>query len=232
VREIAITRLKHKNVVKLHAAFQENNTFYLVMDYLAGGSLRLVLGRNPNGVSTSLVRQWCRSMLEATAYIHHQRVCHRDIKAENFMLASKSSDDTMKLIDFGLSTHFKKGEKMTRCVGTPYSMAPEMLMREPYSERIDVWSVGCVAFELCTGHAPYLGSTRAQIIFSVLNSVWIFHQSEWSRHGKSAERLVEILLNRNHEERTSAEEIVMRDPFLRGTDISNSSFGSRCCLVS
>lgn len=171
-------------------------------------------------------------MLEAIAYIHHHRLCHRDIKAENFMLASKSSDRTMKLIDFGLSKRFKRGQKMTGCVGTPYSMAPEMLKHEPYSERVDVWSAGCVVFELCTGHAPYLGSNGAQIMFSILNSQLSFDQHEWSRHGKSVEDFVETLLNRNHEERPSAKEVIMRDPFLCGTDISNSSNGSRCCIVS
>ncbi|CAJ1416338.1 unnamed protein product [Effrenium voratum] len=93
-------------------------------------------------------------MLSAIAYLHHHRIIHRDIKPENYLVQKQRGVMFLKLADFGLACHFKKGRPMKEILGTPCYVAPEVLLGR-YDERCDVWSVGVVSFVLCTGHHPF-----------------------------------------------------------------------------
>lgn len=215
LKELAVARrLKHENIVRLYAAFRDQNVFYFVMENLSGGSLHLLLKRNPLGVKSQLVCEWSFSLLNAVAYLHHHRLCHRDIKAENVLLESKGEDHPIKLIDFGLAVRFKRGETFKEAVGTTYSMAPEVLKRIPYTETVDVWSAGCVVFELCTGHAPYFAKDRHNLILKIRTRDVEYDQDDWRRHPKKLKSVVNAMLNRNHEERKHADEILQSFPFL------------------
>jgi calcium-dependent protein kinase len=83
-------------------------------------------------------------MLSAVAILHSLHICHRDLKIENWVL--KSGNDLwspLKLIDFGLSTHFTPGHKLSRVVGSSYYIAPEVL-KKSYTEACDLWSLGVI----------------------------------------------------------------------------------------
>ena len=69
------------------------------------------------------------------------RIIHRDLKLENFLFSDTSPDSELKMIDFGLSKHFKFGEVQHEAVGTPYTVAPEVILGS-YDERCDVWAIG------------------------------------------------------------------------------------------
>eukprot|EP00811_Abedinium_folium_P033407 NODE_6372_length_1677_cov_6.894194.p1 GENE.NODE_6372_length_1677_cov_6.894194~~NODE_6372_length_1677_cov_6.894194.p1 ORF type:complete len:423 (-),score=36.83 NODE_6372_length_1677_cov_6.894194:407-1501(-) len=215
MKELAIARrLNHDNIVRLHAAFKAEQMFYLVMEHLAGGDLTMVLRKNRCGVSSERVTIWASHMLEAIAYLHHHYLCHRDIKAENFMLKRAGVEYPLKLIDFGLSCHFQKHQCLTDRVGSPYSMAPEVMRREPYTENCDVWSVGCVISELCVGHPPYVAPTRAELVEMISEQEITFDEKEWRRHPPELQRLVESMCNRSRFERLSASETIADNPFL------------------
>lgn len=224
VKELAITRrLKHENIIRLHEAFCDGHLFYLVMEHLAGGDLMLVLRRHPHGVSTTQVKEWSVMMLKAVAYLHHHRLCHRDIKLENFMLKCKGSN-CLKLIDFGLSLRFKKGEGMTGMAGTLYSMAPEVLCGTSYHQNVDIWSTGCVIFELSTGHMPHVAPTRQQLSRKILTSNVTYEKSEWARHPHVLLLLVQKMLDRNPKTRRQADSLLLSDRFLTG---AGDAYGNR-----
>lgn len=191
------------------------------MEHLASGDLMLVLCRHPQGFSTMQVKEWAVMMLKAVSYLHHHRLCHRDIKLENFMLKYKASS-CLKLIDFGLSLRFKIGEEMTGTAGTLYSMAPEILCGKCYLQNVDIWSTGCVIFELSTGHMPHLGATRQELTKNILSSNVVFLKSEWARHPHGLLLLVQKMLDRNPKTRPQANHLLFRDRFLTGS--GNSSF--------
>merc|ERR1711939_517064 len=94
-------------------------------------------------------------MFSAVAYLHYYYICHRDLKTDNMMFATDDPYSSLKIIDFGLSTIFNYDEPMTEIVGTLCSMAPELVRREPYNEKIDVWALGAACHECCSGVTPY-----------------------------------------------------------------------------
>ena len=76
---------------------------------------------------------------------------HRDLKPENILFDSKSANSNLKVIDFGASTKFDHNEKMTKRIGTPFYVAPEILLKKPYDEKCDVWSLGVIMYILLCG---------------------------------------------------------------------------------
>ena len=81
-----------------------------------------------------------------------------------------TNNNTVRLIDFGLSKASKSNKNLTTVAGTPYYMAPEIVKRETYNDKVDVWAVGVVAHVLLTGSAPFVGRTKEKIKAQILNA--------------------------------------------------------------
>lgn len=215
VKEVAVARrLNHQNIVKLQEVFRDDNTLYLVMENLGGGDLKLILKRHPAGISSILGIQWAFSLLQAIAYLHHHRLVHRDVKPANVLLEKVGENHPIKLIDFGLSVRFKKGEVLKSRGGTLTYMAPEMVKGLEYSETVDVWSAGCLLFELCTGHPPYTAASFMNLAVLIETMQVRFEQNEWRRHPKTLKELVADMLNRHHVARKKAKEVLTNGLFL------------------
>lgn len=90
-------------------------------------------------------------IIKAIAHCHALGVIHRDIKAENVMINDQGQ---VKLLDFGLSKNAKSVKDREIC-GTPYYMAPEMIMGDPYDGKVDVWSLGVMLYYTVSGHLPF-----------------------------------------------------------------------------
>jgi len=90
-------------------------------------------------------------------YLHLQSITHRDMKPENILLVSKDKDNfDIKISDLGFAQEFdKNGEGMTLVLGSPLYMAPELVNREPYSEKVDIWSLGVITYQLLSGKTPF-----------------------------------------------------------------------------
>jgi serine/threonine protein kinase len=83
---------------------------------------------------------------DALAYIHSKRIIHRDLKPANVLMMA---DETIKLADFGLGRLLKEGETSAKSnCGTPYYMAPERIKEQPYKFKSDIWSAGCILYEV------------------------------------------------------------------------------------
>ena len=132
----ALKTLDHPNVVKLFEVYQDKNWVFLVLEYLDGGELFDYITDRDHLTEADAAR-FFKQMMSAIIYCHKNRICHRDLKPDNFMLASKDKDAYIKLIDFGLSRSFYKfhgegkGEviRMETRVGTSLYMAPEVLSK-------------------------------------------------------------------------------------------------------
>merc|ERR1712150_193070 len=131
---------------------------------MGGGDLLDYINQHPpnmRGLSTTLSAQLLWMMLSGIAYLNHWRFVHRDIKPANYMLKmpiESGQRPVLKLIDFGLSRTFNKGEMMqTRC-GTPQYCAPEILRGSPYDMSCDIWSIGCTCVTMIVGDKPLPGA--------------------------------------------------------------------------
>lgn len=121
---------------------EDDCNYYQVTELLTGGNLADKLrnqgGALPDHTTAKIIRQ----VLLAVSYLHGQGIVHRDIKSENVLLGERGQ---VKLTDFGFAA---KQAKMKLKLGTPNFMAPELVRKEVYDEKVDVWAIGVLAY-LC-----------------------------------------------------------------------------------
>ena len=157
-REMEIMyQIHHPNVVKLFGHFEDNTYCYFIMEYLPNGNLySLVPKHKKQKISTQTAASLIKDVISALYYLHHMNppIIHRDIKPENILI-----DEQMraKLSDFGWSNYLRGNYKRTTICGTPIYLAPEIINDFGHDEKIDIWCVGVLMFELLTGHAPWEG---------------------------------------------------------------------------
>ncbi len=165
VREVQITaKLHHPNVLSLIDSGTADDTSYYVVPYVGGGSLRERIARD-GALPLDVVLQVVNDVAGALDYAHAQGVVHRDIKPENILLEG----DRAIVADFGIAHAVDEaiGERLTAtglALGTPAYMSPEQTDASRVDGRSDFYSLGCVLYEMLTGHAPYTGSTPQEIL--------------------------------------------------------------------
>jgi NIMA (never in mitosis gene a)-related kinase 1/4/5 len=154
-REVELlAKLKHPNVVEYKESFVENNVIHIVMAYCDGGDLagrikeRAAIAANGGHgyFDTRQILDWFVQMAMAIKYLHEQRILHRDLKTSNIFLTTQN---VIKLGDFGIAKTLDSTlDQAKTVVGTPYYMSPEVCESKPYSYASDVWSLGCVLYEI------------------------------------------------------------------------------------
>ncbi|MBP1583044.1 MAG: serine/threonine protein kinase, partial [Victivallales bacterium] len=171
-------RLKHPNLIEVHdagyseladASGRTVGVYYIFMDYVSGGSLgeRLRAGHRPSLAETLSIMRQVASALEAA---EASRMVHRDIKPDNIMFAA---DGSIKLADLGIAKSTQDQDDtltMTAAVfGTPAYMVPEQAHDASKVDiRADIYSLGCVTFEMLTGQRPYQGRTAMELLAQVI----------------------------------------------------------------
>lgn len=166
----AASKLKHPSIVQVldFGVFDDDQPF-LVMEYMKGKTLEDLLaeeGRLPLKDAISIVEQVCIGMEHA----HNQQVLHRDLKPSNIMISRDEEDYSVHILDFGVAKvvdQVSPQETLTRTgqiVGSPRCMSPEQASGEVLDRRSDIYSLGCVAFELLSGKPPFLGRTALETI--------------------------------------------------------------------
>ena len=164
-------QLDHPNIVRLEEVYESHNEIYLVQELCVGGELFDRLDEQPDYHYTEAqCARLVKQMLCSVRYIHSKGIIHRDLKLENFLFSSNSPDSELKMIDFGLSKHFKFGEVQHEAVGTPYTVAPEVI-KGSYDERCDVWAIGVITFLLLSGDPPFGGCGGPEPLMQVRENI-------------------------------------------------------------
>jgi serine/threonine protein kinase len=180
--------------------------------------------------SLLLAAKTVAEMLSSVAFLHSKSICHRDLKLENWVLESgKDVWSPLKLIDFGLSTHFSPGQRLSRVVGSSYYVAPEVL-KKSYTEACDLWSLGVIVYMLLSGAPPFYGKNDDAIKASIVQGEYTFPHELFKDVSDEAMAFVSTLLSYNIEYRYTAEQALTHPWLASHCDpkiLQNSKDGAR-----
>ena len=208
-REIEVMyKIHHPNVVKLYGHFEDNNYCYFIMEYISKGNIySLIPHDNKKRLNVKIVASLMKDVISAVYYLHHMKpiIIHRDIKPENVLLGEGL---IAKLTDFGWSNYMQEDEKRQTVCGTPIYLAPEIIKEEGHDEKVDIWCIGVLLFELITGNVPFQGND-----FDTLKDNILHLRIVWPKDiNIDAKNLIKKILKLDPNSRISLEEM-LQHPF-------------------
>lgn len=167
-RELEILKaLKHPNIVRCFGGGRQGSDVYLVMELVAGGSIAGLIRRRGR-LPWDAVIDYGLQVCDGLAYAHDWGIVHRDLKPANLLLTEEGQ---VKIADFGIA-RVQYGKRLTAAkhtLGTMAYIAPEQIKGEPaVSHRTDLYTLGCVLFEMLTGKLPFPAESMAQLIYQHL----------------------------------------------------------------
>lgn len=260
-REIAMMRAcAHENVAQLFDAFEDGSSVYMAQEYCDGGDFGDKLRERGLTVREAEAAAWVRQMCAAIAALHALGIVHRDIKPDNFMVASSSTEaalaaggstgaagpSMLKLADFGLAVFLPKGGLLAQKCGTPAFMAPEqhLLPRRSrgYGFPADVWAAGVSMYQVMFGGLhPFLDEKgrlretellKGDLDFRPLGSNGQPLRGDAQRFPDQAIMLCRSMVECNPARRTSAVEVVRSGWVARSGRAHRSASQSQVCIAS
>jgi len=189
-----LASLNHPNIAVIHDIIEQEKLGYLVLEYVPGDTLAQRIAQKPLKLQEAL--SISQQIAEAVAAAHEKGVIHRDIKPGNIKI---TPEGRVKVLDFGLAkapvSEGRSGETAVtqpgRVIGTPAYMSPEQACGKPTDKRSDIWSFGCLMYEMLTGHLPFEGETTTEILARIIE-----REPDWQALPQEAPTNIRTLLRR------------------------------------
>ncbi|XP_063751722.1 serine/threonine-protein kinase 10 isoform X1 [Eleginops maclovinus] len=211
-----LAKCDHRYIVKLLDAFYHDNKLWIMIEFCPGGAVDATMLELDRGLTEPQIKVVCRQMLEALIYLHSMKIIHRDLKAGNILLML---DGDIKLADFGVSAkNTKTLQRRDSFIGTPYWMAPEVVMCEtmkdaPYDYKADVWSLGITLIEIAQIEPPHHELNPMRVLLKIAKSEppTLEQPHKWSQEFKD---FLKKSLDKNPETRPTVAQLI-EHPFVR-----------------
>lgn len=204
--------LYHENIVRFLEHFDECETISLIMECCLGGDLyeaveasRRVSGRGLSEAATSVVM---RHTLSALAYLHRLCIAHRDVKAENVLLSKAGvphEQNVFKLCDFGFAAHDDgHGHGLVGGIGSPFTVAPEVVTGKTYGCPSDIWSAGVLMYVTLSASLPFDGNTQKEVLRKVALASYSTEGALWDALPAPCKGFLSLLLSKSPDVRPTA----------------------------
>uniref|UniRef100_A0A8C2K7L5 non-specific serine/threonine protein kinase n=1 Tax=Cyprinus carpio TaxID=7962 RepID=A0A8C2K7L5_CYPCA len=205
---------RHANIISLLDAIFFEGWLWILIEYCPGGALDDIMLELERGLTEQQISEVCCQSLQALSYLHQHHIIHRDLKAGNILL---TMDGQVKLADFGVSAQNDNTlQKRSTFIGTPYWMAPEVIMCEtskdnPYTTKADIWSLGITLIEAAEMEPPHHSLNPMRVLLKITKSPppTLSNPRQWSSHFQDFLRRT---LQKNPESRWGAQQL-MAHPF-------------------
>ncbi|XP_006877487.1 PREDICTED: serine/threonine-protein kinase Nek3-like isoform X2 [Chrysochloris asiatica] len=208
---VLLAKMKHPNIVAFKDSFEADGHLYIVMEYCDGGDLMQKIKLQKGKLfPEDTILNWFTQMCLGVNHIHKKYVLHRDIKSKNIFLTQNGK---VKLGDFG-SAHLLSNPMAFACtyVGTPYYVPPEIWENKPYNNKSDIWSLGCILYELCTLKHPFQANSWKNLILKICQGSINPLPSHYSYELQS---LIKQMFKRSPSQRPSATTLLSRGSIAR-----------------
>eukprot|EP00916_Digyalum_oweni_P026006 GHVL01042809.1.p1 GENE.GHVL01042809.1~~GHVL01042809.1.p1 ORF type:complete len:427 (+),score=79.22 GHVL01042809.1:45-1325(+) len=207
---MVLSAVKHPYIINYRESFKhKGRQLCIVMDYAEGGDLFTRIQKQKStgtGFSEQQILRWFTQAALALKYLHDKHILHRDLKSQNFFL---SGSGRLRLGDFGISKVLAATCAFAKTsIGTPYYLSPEICQDRPYSWSSDIWSLGCVLFEMAALKVPFDASNLRQLVDKIVKGPTPSIPSQYS---SALRQLGQDLLNRDWRKRPSAADVLQRE---------------------
>ena len=202
--------LDHPNIIRYLDSFIENNDLYIVVEWAEKGDLKYIVKRaikEDSHLDENKIWEYISQMAEALSHMHSKRIMHRDLKPANIFI---NSEGKLKLGDLGLGRAMSSQtlEAYSR-VGTPLYMSPEVLEGSGYDTKSDVWSLGCIAYELWALKSPFRKEGVKMSLYDLFQSIKAGVYSPIpDRYNSNLKLLIDSMIKINPAERLDIDQIV------------------------
>ena len=164
-----LSTLSHPNLIKCFYSFCDSENIYIIMDFCEFGDLFSLLQsvkKKKVFVNEDIIWNIAIQVLIGLKYLHSKKIIHRDIKLLNLFM---TKDKKIKIGDMGMSTIVKEDELINSRVGTPLYIAPELVKKEKYDYKIDIWSLGCSLYHLAKTNPPFNDENLIKLGNAIIN---------------------------------------------------------------
>ncbi|XP_076958965.1 mitogen-activated protein kinase kinase kinase 3-like [Bidens hawaiensis] len=212
-----LSHLLHPNIVQYYGSELGEETLSVYLEYVSGGSIHKLL-QEYGPFREPVIQNYTRQVLSGLAYLHGRNTVHRDIKGANILV---DPNGEIKLADFGMAKHITNCTSMLSFKGSPYWMAPEVVMNtNGYNLAVDIWSLGCTVLEMATSKPPWGQYKGVAAIFKIGNSKDMPEIPD--RLSNNAKSFIKQCLQRDPSLRPTAAKL-LEHPFIRDQATSRAA---------
>lgn len=231
--EIMILKMvKHHNILQLVDAFETKKEYFIFLELATGREVFdwiLDQGYYSERDTSNVMRQ----VLEAVAYLHSQKIVHRNLKLENLVYYNRLKHSKIVISDFQLAK-LENGLIRDPC-GTPEYLAPEMVGRQRYGRPVDLWAIGVIMYILLSGNPPFYDdgdededSRDKNLFIKILSGDYEFDSPYWDDISDSAKSLVASLMEVDQDQRLTAQEAISHE-WISGNAASDKNIKDGVC---
>jgi len=211
LREVTILQsLRHPNIIAYEESFQQNGYLYLVMEYADGGDLSQLIKKQGRVLleEDSVLSIFVQIAL-AIKYLHDRKILHRDLKTQNIFLMKNGH---IKLGDFGIARVLDHTNQLCKTqIGTPYYLSPEICEGQKYNSKTDIWSLGCILYELCTFKHPFNANNMQALLANIIRGKYFPVSTQYS---SQIRLLISQMLIKSQKTRPSIN-VILATPFIK-----------------